>query len=53
MQEVADLAIASQARQILLILDCCHSGDIANPTIMNKDTGNSPLGDVNILRLQL
>jgi len=43
MQEVVDLAIDSQAHQILIILDCCHSGDIANPAIMNKDAGKSPL----------
>jgi hypothetical protein len=43
MQEVVDLAIRSPASHILLILDCCHSGDIANPTTMNKDAGGSPL----------
>jgi Caspase domain len=43
MQEVVDLAIQSAASHILLILDCCHSGDIANPATMNKDGGNSPL----------
>lgn len=43
MQEVVDLAIRSPARQILLILDCCHSGDIANPATMNMDAGRSPL----------
>ena len=42
MQEIVDLAIHSMARHILLILDCCHSGDIANPATMNKD-GKSPL----------
>lgn len=46
MQEVVDLAVASPARQILLILDCCHSGNIANPTIMNKGTGASPIATV-------
>jgi len=43
MQEVVDLAVNSQARQILLILDCCHAGDIANPATMNKGNGKSPL----------
>lgn len=43
MQEVVELAIGSQARHILLILDCCHGGDIANPAVVNKDTGRSPL----------
>lgn len=43
MQEVVDLGIRSSARHIVLILDCCHSGDIANPAMMNKDTGKDPL----------
>lgn len=43
MQEVVDLAIQSPARHILLVLDCCHSGDIANPITMNRDGGRSPL----------
>jgi hypothetical protein len=43
MQEVVDLGIGSRARQILLILDCCHSGDIANPATMNQGGGKSPL----------
>lgn len=43
MQEVVELAINSPARQILLILDCCHSGDIANPNSMAKGTGRSPI----------
>jgi hypothetical protein len=42
MQEVVDLASQSNARNILLVLDCCHSGDIANPTIINQGT-KSPL----------
>jgi len=42
MQEVVDLAMLSPARQVLLILDCCHSGDIASAA-MNKDAGKSPL----------
>ena len=43
MQEVIDLATSSPAHQILLILDCCHSGDIANPALINKDTGKNPI----------
>jgi hypothetical protein len=43
MQEIVDLAMKSPARQILLILDCCHSGDIANPATINRETGKSPL----------
>ncbi len=43
MQEVVDLAIHSAASHVLLILDCCHSGDIANPATMNQAGGKSPL----------
>jgi uncharacterized caspase-like protein len=43
MQEVVDLAIRSQSSNILLILDCCHSGDIANSAAKNKGGGKSPL----------
>lgn len=43
MQEIVDLAMLSPARQILLVLDCCHSGAISNPAVMNKDTGKSPI----------
>jgi len=43
MQEVVDLALRSSAGQILLILDCCHSGDIANPATMNREPAKSPL----------
>src|ERR1700676_2952157 len=32
MKEIVDLTMQSPARQILLILDCCYSGDIANMT---------------------
>lgn len=46
MQEVVDLAIQSPARQILVILDCCHSGDIANPATLNKDAGKNPVATV-------
>jgi uncharacterized caspase-like protein len=41
MQEVVDLSIRSPASQILLVLDCCHSGDIAGTAI--RDAGNNPL----------
>ncbi len=41
MQEVVDLATKSQAHHIVLLLDCCHSGGIANPATMN--IGKNPL----------
>lgn len=40
MQEVVNLAIKSEARDIILILDCCHSGDIADPSILNTGGGD-------------
>jgi hypothetical protein len=43
MQEIVDLALRSPARQILLILDCCHSGDVGNAAAVNKDSGRNPL----------
>ena len=43
MNEVVDLGHRSQARQILLILDCCHSGDMASQAAMDKDAGKNPL----------
>lgn len=46
MQEVVDLANGSKARQILVILDCCHSGDIANPAMMSRDAGKSPIATI-------
>lgn len=46
MQEIVDLALRSPSHQILIILDCCHSGDLANPAAMNKDGGRNPLATV-------
>lgn len=40
MQDIVQLAFNSVARDITLILDCCHGGDIANPGILNSDGGN-------------
>jgi hypothetical protein len=41
MQEVIDLAARSKARNIVLILDCCRSGDIGNSPSLNA--GSNPL----------
>lgn len=46
MQEVVDLASLSLAHHILIILDCCHSGDIANPATINKHTTQNPLATI-------
>ena len=43
MQEIVEMAINSQARDIIMILDCCHSGDIADPTLLNSKRGGDPL----------
>jgi len=42
MQEIVDLAVQSPASDILVILDCCHSGNIANPSTMAR-AGRNPL----------
>ena len=47
MQEIIDMAVQSPAREILLMLDCCHSGDIANPVTLNsKMRGVNPLAAI-------
>ena len=43
MQEIVDLALNSTARDIIMILDCCHSGDIADPALLNPKRGGDPL----------
>jgi hypothetical protein len=43
MQEIVDMAAKSAAHDILIILDCCHSGDFANPVIVNSQGGQYPL----------
>ncbi|MBL8199678.1 MAG: caspase family protein [Chromatiales bacterium] len=46
MQEVVDLAVKSQAHQILLILDCCHSGNFGNPSALSAVAGKNPLSTI-------
>jgi hypothetical protein len=43
MQEIVELAIHSEARDIIMILDCCHSGDIADPALLNTKQRGDPL----------
>jgi hypothetical protein len=43
MQEVVDFALKSAARQILLILDCCHGGSLGNPGAIITAGGANPL----------
>jgi hypothetical protein len=40
MQEIMQLALESKAQDILLILDCCHSGSMANPSMFNNKNSN-------------
>lgn len=46
MQEVVDLACSSSVRDILLFVDCCHGGDIANPSVLQTRSGKDPLAIV-------
>lgn len=43
MQEVIQLANNSRARDILLILDCCHSGDAGNSPLLSPAFKQNPL----------
>jgi hypothetical protein len=43
MQEVMQMAYKSPASDILLILDCCHSGDLGNPPALNVSGVTDPL----------
>jgi len=43
MDEIVKLATDSRASDILLILDCCHGGDIANSAALNSQSGSNPL----------
>ncbi len=42
MQEVMQMACASHANDIVIVLDCCHSGNIANPSFFSH-SGTDPL----------
>lgn len=43
MQEVADYAQCSRARQVLIMLDCCHSGDVTNLAASRSNVSNHPI----------
>jgi hypothetical protein len=43
MDELMVRANASKAKDVVIILDCCHSGDIANPAILKGAGGGNPL----------
>lgn len=44
MQEIVSMATSSKARDILIILDCCNSGDFGDPTLLGR--GPNPLAAV-------
>lgn len=46
MQEIMDMATASPARDILLMLDCCHAGIIGNLPLLNRPGERGPLAAV-------
>ncbi len=46
MQEVIDLATASPARDILIMLDCCHAGAAGNAALLNRPGERNPLAAV-------
>lgn len=43
MQEIIQLAADSPARDIILILDCCHSGDMGNTPLFTSSNRGNPL----------
>jgi uncharacterized caspase-like protein len=46
MEEIVNMAVNCHAHDVLLILDCCHSGDLANPGIFNAQKGSYPLAAI-------
>lgn len=46
MQDIVNVAGTSEAHDILIILDCCHSGNIGNATLLNKQRESFPLAVV-------
>lgn len=42
MDEILTLAIKSPAKSILLVLDCCFSGNIGNPSILQDSSPEAP-----------
>lgn len=53
MLELMGMASASKAREILIVLDCCHSGDIGDLAILRSGLGHDPLtllrGDMTVI----
>lgn len=43
MQEIIDLAMISPARDILLMLDCCHAGAAGNAPLLSRPGERNPL----------
>jgi len=43
MQEIMQMAYGCRAHDILMVLDCCHSGDMGNPPLLNIQGSSSTL----------
>ena len=43
MQEIIEMANKSRTSDILLMLDCCHAGDVGNAPLLNTPHANNPL----------
>lgn len=43
MDEIVNMAMASPASDILLLLDCCHGGNLGNSPLLNSKGSDNPL----------
>jgi hypothetical protein len=43
MEEIVQMANNSRASDILLILDCCHAGDMGDPGLLNPNGNHHPI----------
>lgn len=46
MQEIVGMAINSPASDVLFLLDCCHSGNFANPDLLRGRGGSNPIATI-------
>jgi len=46
MEEIVEYARRSRTPDVLFILDCCYSGDVGNPLILNQGSGARPLAAI-------
>jgi hypothetical protein len=43
MQEIVEMANNSKARDVVMILDCCHGGNMGDPSLLGGGGGRDPL----------